>query len=50
MLVVIDISLDLLIETWIWTNKFIMKSNVWLLIDYYYFISNNELLKSKNIN
>jgi hypothetical protein len=30
---VINISLILLIETWIQTNKFIMKIIVWLFID-----------------
>jgi uncharacterized protein (DUF2062 family) len=30
---VINISLDLLIGTWISINNFIMKKNVWLFID-----------------
>jgi hypothetical protein len=33
MLVVINISLDLLIGIWIYTNNFIMKRIVWLFID-----------------
>ncbi len=33
MLVVINISLDLLIGTWIKTNNFIMKRTMWLFID-----------------
>jgi len=32
MLVMINISLDLLIGTWIQTNNFIMKRTVWLFI------------------
>ncbi len=53
MLVVINISLNLLIRTWIYTNNFIMKRIVWLFIDIYiyiYFVSNNGLLKLKNMD
>ncbi len=42
---VIDISLDLLIETWIYINNFILKIIVWLLMN-----GSNELLKLKNMD
>jgi uncharacterized protein (DUF2062 family) len=31
--IVINISLDLLIKTWIWTNNFITKKTLWLFIN-----------------
>jgi hypothetical protein len=39
--------LDLLIGTWIYTKKFIMKRIVWLFIDKNSFISSNRFLKLK---
>jgi hypothetical protein len=47
----INISLDLLIETWIKINNFIMKIIVWLFIDKtIHFVNGNGFLKSKNMD
>ncbi len=43
--IMIKISLDLLIGTWIKINNFIMKRTKWLFIDKNSFASSNELLK-----
>ncbi len=50
MLVVINISLDLLIGTWISTTNFIMKRIMWLFFIKKLFVSSNGLLKSKNMD
>jgi hypothetical protein len=51
MLVVINISLDLLIGTWIQINNFIIKRTMWLFIDKkILFVSINGLLKSRNMD
>jgi hypothetical protein len=48
---VIDIFLDLLTRTWIYTNNFIMKIIVWSFIDKKNsFVNSNGLLKSKNMD
>jgi len=47
---VINISLDLLIGTCIYINNFLSKRIVWLFINKKSFVSNNELLKSRNMD
>jgi hypothetical protein len=44
---VINISLDLMIGTWIYTTNFIMKRIMWLFIEKNSFVNSNGLLKFK---
>jgi hypothetical protein len=49
--IMINIPLNLLIETWIKINNFIIKWIVWLFIDKKNsFVSNNGFLKLKNMD
>ncbi len=50
MVVMINISLDLLTGTWIKTNNFIMKRTMWLFIDKKKIVNSSGLLKSKNMD
>ncbi len=50
MLMVINISLDLVIGTWIQINNFIMKELCAYLLIKNSFVSCNELLKLKNMD